>query len=212
MEVYRKNIPVIAKVMETKEIASHILGIHIEGPFISSLSGARGAHNRKIVQTPNIQVYDELQELASGKIIIVTLAPEMEGAEALVRHITRDGTVIVSLGHHMADKAQIQMACKAGARACTHLGNGIPNILPRHTNPIWVQMAEDSLMGMFITDGYHLPPFVLRSFFRAKPVGCMGPMLCVSARSPVRRTIAASRRLSVCTRRPARWTVPPSAP
>lgn len=168
MDVYRENLPVIAKVMKTKELAPHILGIHMEGPFISSLSGARGAHNRKMVQTPDIRVYEEFQELASGKIVIVTLAPEMEGAEALVRHITRDGTAIVSLGHHMADKAQIEMACKAGARACTHLGNGIPNILPRHTNPIWVQMAEDSLIGMFITDGHHLPPEFIKVALRGK--------------------------------------------
>ncbi len=168
VEAYRETLPVIAEAMDEPEFSPHILGIHLEGPFISPLEGARGMHNREFVKTPDIGVYEELQELASGKIVLVTIAPELEGANSLIRHITKDGNVTVSLGHHMAGKEKIKLAIKAGARACTHLGNGIPGMLPRHINPIWAQLAEDSLIGMFITDGHHLPPEFIKTALRVK--------------------------------------------
>ncbi len=187
MEVYRANLPVIADAIEDPELGQHILGIHLEGPFISSVDGARGMHNAKFVMAPDIKVYEELQKLASGKVVIVTLAPELKGSTSLIRHITGKGNVTVSIGHHMGGKENIELAVRAGARASTHLGNGIPEMLRRHTNPIWVQLAEDSLTGMFITDGHHLPPEFIKTALRAKtperfivtsdvsPVGGMPP-------------------------------------
>ena len=68
----------------------------------------------------------------------------------------------------MAEKCEIELAIQAGARACTHLGNGIPAMLPRHSNPIWAQLAEDSLIGMFITDGHHIPPEFIKTALRVK--------------------------------------------
>ncbi len=168
MEIYRENLPVIAKAMEQSELAPHILGIHLEGPFISPLDGARGMHKKEWIKSPDIEIYEKLQGFASGKIIFVTISPEIKGANWLIRHITKDRKVIVSLGHHMAKKKEIELAIKAGARACTHLGNGIPNMLPRHTNPIWTQLAEDSLVGMFITDGHHLPSEFIKVALRVK--------------------------------------------
>ncbi len=168
MELYRENLPVIAKAMKEPDLAPHILGIHLEGPFISPLDGARGIHSKDLIQPPDIGVYEELQQLAGGKIVLVTVAPEVTEAESLIRHITQNGTVTVSLGHHLASRGEIEMACRAGARACTHLGNGIPEMLPRHANPIWPQLAEDSLVGMFITDGHHLPLEFIKVALRAK--------------------------------------------
>lgn len=168
MEVYRENLPLIARAMDEPELGPHILGIHLEGPFISLLEGARGIHNRELIKAPDIGLYEDLQEFASGKIVLVTIAPELEEANSLIRHITKHGNVTVSLGHHMAEKSEIERAIEAGARACTHLGNGIPGMLPRHSNPIWPQLAEDSLIGMFITDGHHIPPEFIKTALRVK--------------------------------------------
>ena len=65
--------------------------------------------------------------------------------------------MVVSLGHHLADRDTIRAAADAGATAATHLGNGIPNLLPRHPNPLWAQLDEDRLTALIITDGWHLP-------------------------------------------------------
>jgi N-acetylglucosamine-6-phosphate deacetylase len=79
--------------------------------------------------------------------------------------------VQVSLGHTNASDAEIDAAIKAGARFCTHLGNGVPNEMPRHDNVTQRLLSRDGLAAFFIPDGIHLPPFVLKNFFRAKPRG-----------------------------------------
>ena len=167
-ETYRENLPLLARAMEETDLAPHILGIHLEGPFISPLKGPRGMHEKNFVCPPGIKEYEKFQELADGKIVLVTLAPEIEGAKALIKHIVEQGIATVSLGHHLADEESLKMASREGARCCTHLGNGISNLLPRHPNPLWTQLADDSLSAMFITDGHHLPLDFIKVALRAK--------------------------------------------
>jgi N-acetylglucosamine-6-phosphate deacetylase len=76
--------------------------------------------------------------------------------------------VQVSLGHTHADRAQISAATDAGASLCTHLGNGSHAVLPRHSNYVWAQLAEDRLSAGFIGDGHHLPAETLIAMLRAK--------------------------------------------
>jgi len=64
----------------------------------------------------------------------------------------------------------MEEAVHAGARVCTHLGNGLPNMINRHQNPIWWQLACDELTGIFITDGHHLPADFIKVALRAKTV------------------------------------------
>jgi len=168
--VYQKNLPLIAQVMEKPDLAPHILGIHLEGPFISPERGFRGAHNKKYIVSPNIKRYEELQKLAGGKIAILTLAPEIKGAMNLIKHITKNSNTVVSLGHHNAGKEIIKKACNAGATCVTHLGNGIFKTLNRHHNPLWTQLAEDNLTATFITDGFHIPTEFIKVALRAKTV------------------------------------------
>ncbi len=169
-EVYRANLPLLAQATEEPDLAAHILGIHLEGPFISSLDGPRGAHPKDFVRRPNIEDYKRFQEWAGGKIVFITLAPEREGARELIRYIVKEGIATVSLGHHLADDEDLRMASGEGASCCTHLGNGISNELSRHPNPLWAQLANDSLSAMFITDGHHLPPAFIKVALRAKGV------------------------------------------
>src|SRR5262245_42703257 len=65
MEVYEQNLPVLAKAMSEPDLYPHLLGIHLEGPFISPRDGARGAHPARHVQLPSIPTYDRLLELAA---------------------------------------------------------------------------------------------------------------------------------------------------
>lgn len=166
-EVYRANLGVLAKAFEDPEIGPHLLGIHLEGPFISPQPGARGAHAEKFVRSPSCDDFDRFQEWAGGHICILTVAPEVEGMEKLIRHATAQG-VCVSMGHHLADDETMQRAVDAGARSCTHVGNGIPNMIDRHRNPLWWQLACDEVSGLFITDGQHLPAMMIKAMLRAK--------------------------------------------
>ena len=74
------------------------------------------------------------------------------------------------MGHHVANSIQIHDMAKNGATLLTHLGNGLPNELNRHHNPIWPSLSNHLLTAMLITDGYHLPPDSICSFIRAKGI------------------------------------------
>lgn len=165
--VYRRVLPRLAEAAETDWGRGRVLGIHLEGPFLSPEEGAVGAHPREHVREPSVEDFDELYRLAGGKIALLTLAPERPGALAVIRRAVERG-VVVSIGHTLAGAPEIQAAVEAGARLSTHLGNGCPNLLQRHHNPIWPQLAHPGLTAMLITDGHHLPPEVIAAFVRAK--------------------------------------------
>jgi N-acetylglucosamine-6-phosphate deacetylase len=147
-----------------------IAGYHIEGPWLSPELGYRGAHPAGPMHAPSLPEFRRLQDAGGGNVRLVTLAPEWPGSGAVIAALTTEN-VHVSLGHTAATEPQIDDAIRAGARFCTHLGNGVPLQLPRHDNVTQRLLARDELTACFIPDGIHLPPFVLRNFFRAKPAG-----------------------------------------
>lgn len=152
------------------DAAHMIAGYHLEGPWLNPTAGFCGAHAPRHMHAPTLAEFEDLQAAAGGHIRLVTLAPEWPGSAAFIRHLADRG-IHVSLGHTDASDAQIDLAIAAGARFCTHLGNGTPGLLPRHDNITQRLLARDELTACFIPDGVHLPPFVLRNFFRAKPTG-----------------------------------------
>ena len=167
MDMYHRNLALMAEAMRDPECSRHILGVHLEGPFISAADGARGAHPRQFIIKPAVEIFRQLQEWADHKVILLTLAPEVEGAMSLIQYASENGTV-VALGHHFADDTVLEQAVKAGAKLCTHLGNGMPNMINRHQNPLWWQLACDALTGTFITDGHHLPDDFIKVAYRCK--------------------------------------------
>jgi N-acetylglucosamine-6-phosphate deacetylase len=144
-----------------------IPALHLEGPYISPEDGPRGAHPRAHVRPPDWDEFRALQEAAGGRIRLVTLAPEHDGALDFIERLTASG-VVAAIGHTGASGARIREAIRAGARLSTHLGNGSHALLPRHDNYLWEQLAADELWASIIGDGHHLPAAVLRCLVRAK--------------------------------------------
>ncbi len=152
---------------EHEEVAERVAGIHLEGPYISSQEGARGAHPLAYCRAPDWEEFQEFQKAAEGRIRILTLSPEYEGSLEFIRGVAGTG-VVVSLGHTAASPEQIHAAAEAGARMSTHLGNGCHPVLPRHRNYLWAQLADDRLTAGLIGDGFHLPGDVVKCILRAK--------------------------------------------
>jgi N-acetylglucosamine-6-phosphate deacetylase len=98
---------------------------------------------------------------------MVTVAPEVEGAIDFIEKLSERG-IVMAIGHHQANRATLEAAIKAGAKVCTHLGNGSHAQMHRLDNYIWEQLAEDRLWASFIPDGHHVPPSALRCMLRAK--------------------------------------------
>jgi N-acetylglucosamine-6-phosphate deacetylase len=153
---YQQVLPVISKAISQPGEGARIAGIHLEGPFISPEDGARGVHSRTHIRAPNLLEFDDLFELAEGKIRFLTLAPEIPGALELIHHAVTLG-VHVAIGHTLADNHMIVRAVQAGARFSTHLGNGLPLTIHRHQNPLWSQLTNPELTALIIADGHHLP-------------------------------------------------------
>ncbi len=172
-EVYAHNLPLIAKALRREEFQGRVLGVHLEGPFISTEDGARGAHSIQWVRRPDLAYLKELIDLAEGTVRLITLAADQEGADELSRYASSH-RVAVALGHHMAKEQDLEKLVKVGAKALTHLGNGVPALLPRHENPVWAGLANDDLAATIIADGHHLPPALLKTILRAK-----GPGRCI---------------------------------
>jgi N-acetylglucosamine-6-phosphate deacetylase len=172
-DVYRRSLEVVAAVLQKEEFRGRLLGVHVEGPFLSAQDGARGTHDAEFIRKPDIGYLEKLIEWAGNNVKLLTIAAEAEGAEQLARYAVSRG-IAVSLGHQMATEEDLQKLARAGAVALTHLGNGVPAMLPRHQNPIWAGLANDDLSAMIITDGHHLPAAMLKTLIRAK-----GPERCV---------------------------------
>jgi len=168
-EVYARNLPIMAKVLSKDEFRGQLLGIHLEGPFISTVEGARGVHNPQCVRRPDISYLRHLIDISQRTVKLVTIAAELEGADKLTRFAVENG-IAVSLGHQMAGVGDLQKLADAGARALTHLGNGVPLVVARHENPIFAGLSVDNLAAMMITDGNHLPAGIIKTIVRTKGV------------------------------------------
>ena len=148
--------------------ARMIAGYHIEGPYLLPEPGYHGAHDPKKMKAPDPAEFDRLWQVANGRIRLITLAPEWPGSPEFIRHVVRHG-VRVAIGHSNADDRAIDAAIAAGMTMCTHVGNGVPQQMHRHDNIIQRVLARDELTAVFIVDGIHVPPRVLKNFVRAKP-------------------------------------------
>lgn len=147
--------------------ADMVPGCHLEGPYISSEDGPRGAHPLQHVRPADWKEFQTLQEISGNRIHLVTLAPEVDGAIDFIRNATESG-VVIAIGHTGASPEQVTAAVDAGARLSTHLGNGAHGTIRRHPNYIWEQLGDSRLTASLITDGHHLPASVVRSFIGAK--------------------------------------------
>lgn len=161
VEAIRAKVPFAAEI---------VCGYHLEGPWLSPEDGYRGAHRGECMRAPDLAAFRRLQAAANGRIRLLTVAPEWPGSAEFIAEVASTG-VVVSLGHTNANDEQIDAAIRAGAKMCTHLGNGCPVHLPRHDNIIQRLLSRDELIACLIPDGAHLPPFALRNLFRAKPPG-----------------------------------------
>lgn len=173
-EVLQHAMRTIVAACKSFPLAGRMIpGIHLEGPYITSEDGPRGAHPLEHCRRPNWDEFQLIQEAAEGRIRILTMSVEFDESPAFIERVVNSG-VIVSIGHSAADSAHIRRAVDAGVRMSTHLGNGSHRTLPRFPNYLWDQLAEDRLTAGLIADGHHLPPEVVKTFLRAKtPARCI---------------------------------------
>jgi N-acetylglucosamine-6-phosphate deacetylase len=157
----------LVKVTNNIEIRNSVAGFHLEGPFISPEEGFYGCHPAEYIRKPSWEEFSQYQEAADGNIRQVTVSPEIDGCFEFIDLCVRNN-VIVAIGHTNATAEQINIAVDHGARLSTHLGNGCANLIHRHNNPLWPQLANDLLIPSIIADGHHLLPEEVQVFLKVK--------------------------------------------
>ena len=142
-------------------------GFHLEGPFLNPAPGYAGCHPPSAMVPPDPSLLERLTANLHRPILLLTLAPEREGALAVIQWaVARD--ILVAIGHSAATAADITRAAEAGACLSTHLGNALPQPQPKFLNPLMAQLAEDRLSASLIADGIHVPPEAIKVMLRAK--------------------------------------------
>ncbi|EHI97780.1 N-acetylglucosamine-6-phosphate deacetylase [Clostridium sp. DL-VIII] len=160
----RKSLKVIKDLKTTGNDGAHILGVHLEGPFVSPK--AIGAQNPNHLLSPSISAYQDIIKDYEDIIVSITLAPEVDGAKELIKYIADSG-VICSLGHTNATYEEMLEAIKCGASHSTHLYNAMTPL--NHRNPGAVGAVFDSnITTETISDGIHISYPALRIAYNQK--------------------------------------------
>lgn len=155
-----------------------VLGIHLEGPFLST--ERRGVHAARFLHAPDLEELRLVASLGRGKTLL-TLAPERVVPEA-IRKLAEAG-VLVAAGHSNADYATVRTALDAGLHGFTHLFNAMSPLTSRAPGMVGAALEDpDSWCGV-IVDGHHVHPASLRVALKAKPRGKM--LLVTDAMPPV---------------------------
>ncbi len=143
------------------------LGIHLEGPFLSH--ARRGVHPSMYLQPASAETFNRMWDAADGRVRILTIAPELEGALDLIRDVSRRG-VCVSIGHSNANLAQANAGIQAGIRHATHTFNAMRRIDHRDPGLLGAILTDRAITADIIADGVHVEPVVVDLFLRAKGI------------------------------------------
>ena len=144
------------------EDGATVVGINMEGPFLDPAK--KGAHVEKWIAAPDVAFVRELNQDADGLVRLVTVAPNMDGAEEFIKEMHEE--VCISLGHTAADYNCASRAMKLGAHHVTHLYNAMQPFGHRAPGLIGAAMDDPECMVEMICDGYHIHPSAIRAAFR----------------------------------------------
>ncbi|MCM1260160.1 MAG: N-acetylglucosamine-6-phosphate deacetylase [Prevotella sp.] len=147
---------------------AEILGVHLEGPFISK--DFVGAQPIEYVAAPKVDTFKVYQEASGNTIKVVTLAPEVEGCDELIRYLASQG-IVASIGHTNAKYADVEKAVLAGAKTFTHTYNAMKPVHHREIGTVGSAYLFDCMTCECICDGIHVSAPAIRLLHKNKPNG-----------------------------------------
>lgn len=139
-----------------------LLGIHLEGPFISLEK--KGMILPECICTPSQKLLDEIHDITAGHLSMMTIAPELPESLKLIRSLV-DSNTIASFGHSSATYEQTLEGFNAGISHVTHTFNAMPSLHHRSPGPLTAIFQTKHISAQLITDGVHIHPAVLKLTF-----------------------------------------------
>ncbi|MHA1506569.1 MAG: N-acetylglucosamine-6-phosphate deacetylase [Candidatus Asgardarchaeia archaeon] len=165
-EGFERSIKSIIKVSE-KNVGADILGIHIEGPYLSKEK--KGAQPEEYIRKPDLEEFKKLYDISGGLLKRMTIAPEAEGALDLIREATQMG-VVMSMGHSNATYDVAIKAIELGARSAIHTFNGMRGYHHREPGILGAVLTTKNVMAEAIVDLIHLHPATVKLIYLCKGV------------------------------------------
>lgn len=147
------------------EDGAAVLGVHLEGPFISKKHV--GAQPIEYVQSPSVSAFKEYEKASGGHIKIVTLAPEEEGAAELIQYLASKN-IVASIGHTDAKYKDVKKAIEMGARSVTHTYNAQTPLHHREVGVVGSVLLEGKLNAELIADCIHVCPEAMKILYKTK--------------------------------------------
>ena len=162
---YIRNHDNVEDASKESRLAAEILGVHLEGPFISKVR--RGVHPPDAIAKPSVEILDRFVEAADGLIRILTIAPELPGAREVIAHAVA-AKIVVALGHTDADYEQARAAIDAGARHCVHIYNAMRPFTHRDPGVIGAILTDPDVTAEIVADLVHVAGPAIQVLIGAK--------------------------------------------
>ena len=166
VENITKAMQAVKEYREGEHDGARVVGIHLEGPFIAP--AFKGAQPLEYVAKPDVDIFKAYNEASGSAIKIVSLAPEVEGSEALIAYLTENG-IVSSIGHTGAKCADIEKAIAKGASNVTHTYNAQTPLHHREIGTVGSAMLFDELNCELICDTIHVSVPAMRLLVKNKP-------------------------------------------
>lgn len=162
-----KLTKIFSSIADWKDVKgmSHVAGINMEGPFLDI--NKRGAHRPEWILDPDIDLFRECNRLCGGKIRLVTLAPNIDGAMEFIQALKEE--TVISLGHTAADYDTCKKALDAGACHVTHLYNAMNPLEHRAPGLIAAASEDENCVAELICDGIHVHASMIKVAFKLFP-------------------------------------------
>lgn len=154
-----KHLEAILKRVSKGLDGARFLGFHLEGPFISRQR--RGGIQDSSICNPSVSILSEIMTKCKGWLRMMTIAPELEGAEEVITLLLKSG-VIVSFGHSSADYEQTIRAIRMGVKHATHIFNAMSSLHHRAPGPLLAIFESKDVSVQIISDGIHIHPSIIR--------------------------------------------------
>lgn len=160
----RSTLNLISKYVGKSSGGAHVLGTHLEGPFLNPKKG--GAHRKDFLYAPSPEMFESLYDASNGTLKILSLAPELCGTTEIIKLAKVKG-IIVGLAHSEADYETTMNCIKHGMSLCTHLFNGMNPMTHRAPGAVGAFLTSSNVYVEIIADGHHVHPATMEISMKA---------------------------------------------
>jgi N-acetylglucosamine-6-phosphate deacetylase len=162
-----KQIGVVRQVMMQGTGGAEILGIHMEGPYLSGAETARGSQEVSVLRQPSVEELHRMMEVAEGTIRKMSIAPELDGVLDVIREMVKLN-IVPSAAHSAAMYEEAMEAVRAGLSCATHTFNGMIPMHHRKPGLLGAVLTCDEIRAELIPDGQHVGDVAMRVLLRCK--------------------------------------------